>query len=225
MSSSFHRRPEASWLPTMRSRSVAQVMCASPRMQWGIQVKPVVAAAAHPGSGCRCYGYHAGCCRKGPRRQRITTAWGIGSCWVDGKAVATQRDGELRPITAKGVMMHNVSRDAAVYLICELCWNIYSGSRVWVSTDVFQLKLKCRLSKQGNKNVRVSYCTVSWLMRVLCHPGHSKCYKVGRWTGTVYCNLKKQERMARNPEQLEMSQHPHPHLTHTHTHTHTMTYL
>lgn len=117
---------KASWQSATRSRSVAQVVCARPpRMRWGIQVKLVVAAAACSGSGCRCHGYHAGCCRKGPRRQRITTAWGIGSCWVDWKAVATQRDRELQPITARRVTMHNASQRAAVFLICKLRWNIY----------------------------------------------------------------------------------------------------
>lgn len=80
----FSQAHKSSWLTTMRSKSVPDL----DNKCWGIQVKP---AAAHSGSGCRCHGHHAGCCRKGPRRQRITVAWGIGSCWVDGKAVAAQR--------------------------------------------------------------------------------------------------------------------------------------
>lgn len=56
---------------------------------------------------------------------------------------------ERRPIAAKDVTMHNVSRDAAVYLICELCWNIYSGSRVWVSIDVFPAEAKVSSVQAG----------------------------------------------------------------------------
>lgn len=46
--STFSSTPKASWLPIMRNGSVAGVVCACspPQMQLGIQVKPVVAAAA-----------------------------------------------------------------------------------------------------------------------------------------------------------------------------------
>lgn len=124
--------PPALIWPTVNNEK--RVSCPShvrlPGMLRGIQVKPVVTAAAHPGSGCRCHGYHAGCCRKGPRRQRITTAWGIRSCWVDGKAVATQKDEGLQPITAQRVMMHNVNQAVPVFLICKLRWNIYQSAGV-----------------------------------------------------------------------------------------------
>lgn len=166
-----------SWLTTNNEK---QVSCPShvrpPGMQRGIQVKPVVTLAANPGSGCRCHGYHAGCCRKGPWRQRISTAWGIGSCWVDGKAVATQRDGQPQPITAQRVTMHNVIQQATVldFLIFKLCWNINQSGWVlgiWMNMSVFSVHAGIMFSnsKKIKWIVKVRYCTVYYRGLLMLH--------------------------------------------------------
>lgn len=142
-------------------------MCSCLGCKRGIQVKPVVTVTARPGSGSRCRGYCAGCCRKGPRRQRITTAWGIGSCWADGKAVATQRDGEQQPITARCLTMHNVSQGA----ICKVTLKYLSkclsvGGIEWTLTSPYlpaQKKKHLFLFQAAKKKSKSRYYTVKWV--------------------------------------------------------------
>lgn len=126
---------KAAWPPppTTRSRSVAQVMCAC--LGWRIQVKLVVSTprVSLPLLWLprrmlqKKKGALGG--RESPQHEEQGVAGWMGR-------LLPQRDGELQPIAARHVAMHNVSQGATVFIICKLCWIIDSRVRVWVNISV-----------------------------------------------------------------------------------------